>query len=67
MKRLIKINGIHCLECKMKVEDQLNALVGVAADVDLETGIAAVTHNKTVSEKQILDAIKLAGYDGIVL
>lgn len=67
MKKLIKINGLHCLECKMKVEDDLNAMSGVIAEVDLDSGIATVTYSKNVSEKQILKTISSSGYDGVIL
>ena len=67
MKKLIKINGLHCLECKMKVEDALNSLPGVVSDVDLDSAVATVSYSKNVSESEILKAIKSQGYDGIVL
>lgn len=67
MKKLIKINGLHCLECKMKVEDELNAMIGVVAEVDLDSGIATVTYTNNVSEKEILKTISSSGYDGVVL
>ena len=67
MKILIKINGLHCLECKMKVEDELNAMNGVVAEVDLDTGIATVSYSKNVSESEILKTISTSGYDGVIL
>lgn len=67
MKKLIKINGIHCLDCKIKVEDALNAMTGVNAEVDLDSGVATVTYSKTVKENDILKTISSCGYDGVIL
>ena len=67
MKKLIKINGIDCLNCKFKLEDSLNAIDGVEAEVDLDKEIATVTMEKNVSDDQIIKVIEKAGYTGILL
>lgn len=67
MKKIIKINGMHCLQCKMKIEDTLNAIAGVEAELDLEREIATVKMEKFVTDEQVLTAISEAGYTGIIL
>lgn len=67
MKKLIKINGLHCIECKLKVEDALNEMSGVHAEVDMDTSIATVTYSKYVTENSILKKISSTGFEGIVL
>jgi copper chaperone CopZ len=67
MKKLIKIYGMNCLQCAIKVNDALNAIPGVQAEIDHDKQIALVSANKSITDKQILQAIKACGYDGVIL
>ena len=67
MKKLVKIYGMHCLQCAIKVQDALNATPGVEAEIDYDKQIATVTTNKNVTDSMILSAISSCGYDGVIL
>lgn len=58
MKKIIKIDGMHCDHCKMAVENALNAIDGVQAKVDLKKNQATVTLSGDVSDQAMTDAIQ---------
>lgn len=58
-----KVMGMSCGHCKAAVEGELDKLPGVASDADPDRGIVKVTYDEgRVSEGQLKDAIKEAGY-----
>ena len=58
MKKIIKIDGMHCDHCKMAVENALNAIDGVQAKVDLKKNQATVTISVEVNDQALTDAIQ---------
>ena len=58
----IKIEGMHCPHCVKRVKKASEAVENVtAADVDLETGKAVITHeNADISA--VIDAINALGF-----
>ena len=53
-----------CPHCSGRVRDALLAIPGVsAADVSHERGNALVTHDASVTEKTLSDAVTAAGYE----
>ncbi len=65
MKATIKIEGMTCNHCKMRVEKALNAIDGVAASVDLAAKNAELTLSKEVSREALENAVRNAGYEPI--
>lgn len=65
MKKIIKIDGMHCDHCKMAVENALNALAGVQGKVDLKKNQAIVTITGQVSDEAITQAIEREDFDVI--
>lgn len=58
----MKIDGMACSHCAGHVSEALNALRGVNAQVDLETGQAFVTLAGQVSRDALRQAVENAGY-----
>jgi Cu+-exporting ATPase len=64
----LKVQGMHCDHCKVKVERALQQLPGVyGASVDLEGGAAEVDFDPAAARPEALvAAVKAAGYQAEV-
>lgn len=64
MKITLKINGMHCDHCKMRVEKALLGLAGVSkADVSLMWKKATVETSADISDAMLRDAISDIGFE----
>lgn len=54
----IAIEGMHCVNCKNRIENHLNALDGVTAKVNLDTKTAKVDLYKSVDHEEIMRTIE---------
>ena len=63
MKKVIKIEGMHCGGCVKRVDAALNAIEGVSATVDLATGSAVVELSTEVSDEVLREAVEDLGFD----
>jgi Cu2+-exporting ATPase len=63
-KKKFQIKGMHCVGCAMTVDEALEALPGVdSASTSYAKQVVEVVYNdQQVTEKQIVDAVKQAGY-----
>lgn len=59
----ITVDGMRCESCRRRVTVALDALQGVAAKVDLETGTASVVFERPVGDEELTRAIEDAGFD----
>jgi Cu+-exporting ATPase len=62
MTKTLKIEGMTCNHCSMRVEKALNAIPGVQAKVDLASNTATVTAAEGVSDAKLDAAVEDAGY-----
>ena len=62
MIKTVKIEGMSCQHCVMRINKALNALKGVQATVSLETKSAQLELKKAIDEKLIRSAIEDLGY-----
>ena len=63
MKKIIKVDGMHCNHCKMRVEKALKALNGVtSAVVNLEAKTAEIESGSEIDDKVIEAAVDDAGF-----
>lgn len=62
MKKVLSIEGMMCGHCTGRVEQALNALEGVTAQVSLDDKTATVTATENVSEEMLVKAVTDAGY-----
>lgn len=60
----LKIDGMHCSHCRMKVEQALQKVTGVyGASVDLEHGAADVDFDpQQTAPEGLVAAVQAAGY-----
>lgn len=63
MKKIVKINGMHCDHCKASAEKALNAIDGVKAQVNLKKKEAVVSLENEVSDDVLTKAILDAGFE----
>lgn len=61
-KKIVHIEGMHCENCKARVERAINRIDGVSAEVDLKKKIAVVSCEKPVSDDLITNAVTLLDY-----
>lgn len=63
MKKVMKIEGMSCNHCKMRVEKALSSLEGVSsAVVDLDNKSATV-EGEGLADEILTEAVDDAGYD----
>ena len=63
MKKIIKVDGMHCNHCKMRVEKVLKAIAGVtSAIVNLENKTAEIESDSEIDDAVINTAIDEAGF-----
>ncbi len=62
----LTVDGMTCGNCVRHVQDALAGLPGVSAVVDLDAGVAVVTHPAAVPVRALVDAVDEAGYDAAV-
>lgn len=62
------VTGMHCASCELLIKDELTSLAGVTeVTIDHKTGKGSATiDNGKVANSEILDAIKKAGYTGLI-
>lgn len=65
MKKIIKIEGMHCAHCQASAEKALNAIPGVEAKVNLEKKEATVILSADVEDKLFMDALSEAGFEAV--
>lgn len=58
----VKIEGMTCSHCKMRVENAFNAEEGVWAEVDLKQGTALVRSREPFEERALCRLVARAGY-----
>lgn len=66
MKKTIKIEGMSCNHCKMRVEKALGSVDGVEkVEVNLEAKVAVLEMSSDVDNSILTEAVDDAGYDVI--
>lgn len=65
MKKLIKIEGMHCGHCSARVIKAFSA-DGIACDVDLAAGTATVSGDEAkLADAALRDTVEALGFDVI--
>ncbi len=65
VKKTVRIEGMTCTHCQKRVEEALNKLSGLSAEVDLTQGIATIEVSGEWDEASVREAISQAGYQVI--
>lgn len=61
-KKIMKIEGMTCGNCRNRVEKCINEIEGAAASVDLKKKEAVVSMDREISDDQLRRAVEQAGY-----
>jgi len=65
MEHTYKITGMSCQGCRSKVENVLNAIDGISAQVTLEPAEAVITMQEHIPTEKLQEALSAAGHYGI--
>ena len=60
--KTVKVEGMMCAHCVAHVKEALEAIPGVRADVDLDSGTAKVESDSPVADEALTQAVVGAGY-----
>lgn len=61
-RRTLHIEGMHCKNCKNRVEQAINQMDGVVCRVNLQKREARISYSVPVSEKALCQAVESLGY-----
>lgn len=61
-KKIIKIEGMHCQNCKNSVERQINRIEGASCKVDLKKGIAVISYEHELNDEQLKRTIQMLDF-----
>lgn len=57
-EKIVHIEGMHCDNCKNRVEHAINRMDGAAGKVNLKKNIARVSYSKEISEEELIRNIE---------
>ena len=61
-EKRVHIEGMHCENCKNRVERAINRIDGAVAKVDLKKKVALVSFDREISEEDIRKAVEEQDY-----
>lgn len=61
-RKILSIEGMHCDNCKNRVEKQINSIDGAAAKVNLRKKQAVVTMDREIPEEQLIAAVEFVDF-----
>ena len=64
--KTFRVDGMHCEQCKGRVEEVVNDIKGVAGRVNLKKGELTVAYAEDVPDEIIIAKIERAGYEASV-
>ena len=63
----LKIQGMHCNNCRVRLENKLNEIDGIVAKVSLGDGSAKLSLYSDVDMEEVLEVIKSQDFKGTVI
>lgn len=57
-----RVEGMHCANCKQRVEEAINDIRGAAARADLKKGEVTVSYAEVIPDEAIRAKVERAGY-----
>lgn len=61
-EKVMTIEGMHCVNCEIRVENALNRLSGVACKVSFRKKTAVVAYSREVSDTLLKETVEKLGY-----
>ena len=62
-EKILTLDGLHCENCEIKVENALNRIDGVLAKVERKKKRATVSFSKEVSDETLKERVERLGFD----
>ena len=62
-EKVLTVEGMHCENCEVRVENALNRLDGVLCKVNLKKKTATVSYSKKVSDELLKETVERLGYE----
>lgn len=64
-RKLIRIEGMHCDNCKNSIERRINKIEGAACKVDRKKKLAVISYDRELKEEELRMAIELLDFQVI--
>lgn len=61
-KYIVQVDGMHCKACAIRIENAINSVDGVVADVNLSKHTAQIRTDHKIEISDIIEIIELEGY-----
>lgn len=61
-EKVLLVEGMHCENCEIRVENALNRLDGVAANVNFRKKTAVISFSKEVPDNLLIETVEKLGY-----
>lgn len=61
-QKTFKVDGMHCANCKTRVEETINDVRGIAGKVDLKKGLLTVSYSEETDDGVIIAKLERLGY-----
>lgn len=61
-EKVLSVEGMHCENCEIRVENALNRLDGVLCKVNLKKKTATVSYSAEVSDELLKETVEKLGY-----
>ena len=62
-EKVLIVDGMHCENCEIRVENALNRLNGVVCKVNLKKKTATVSYSTEVSDALLKETVEKLGYE----
>lgn len=62
-EKVLTVEGMHCENCEIRVENALNRLDGVLCKVNLKKKTATVSYSREISDEELKAVVEKLGYD----
>ena len=62
-EKVLNVEGMHCENCEIRVENALNRLDGVVCKVNLKKKTATVSYSAEVSDALLKETVERLGYE----
>lgn len=57
-KKIVHVEGMHCENCKNRIERQINRIEGASCKVDLKKNIAVISYDREIDEDRIRNVLQ---------
>ena len=64
-EKVLTVEGMHCENCEIRVENALNRLDNVACKVNLKKKTATVSYSPEISDEVLKETVERLGYEVI--